>query len=196
MEGSVQPAEGAGTPAPKKPKTLIYVAVAVAAIIVVAVIAVVALGGGGTQSTNTYSPKAGDYIHYKMDMSGGGFTTTSWMNVTIKSVASDSMVVNTTITSLGLGEISNETTVPLNKTMVPTYDPNNPPEGTTVTKVGSESISTKWGNKVCDHYKFSAEGVTTDVWTAGGMFIKAQAGQSGTTVTVTIDDTNISAITG
>ncbi len=195
MEGSVQPVDGAGTPAPKKPKMLLYAVIAVVAVIVVAAIAVVALGGG-SNSISTYSPKAGDYIHYKMDMSAGGFATTTWMNITIKSVSSDSMVVNTTTSGFGLGEISSETTVPLNKTMMPTYDPSNPPEGTTVTKVGSETISTKWGNKLCDHYKFSVEGMTSDVWIAGGMLIKVQASQSGTTVTVIIDDTNISAITG
>jgi hypothetical protein len=117
--------------------------------------------------------------------------------MTVKSVTETTITLNVTATYPGMPPTYQESTIPKNETMGWNLDINNPPAGTSVVKVGTESISTKWGSRSADHYTITMSGGsgTVDLWIRSGIALKAQSTYMDQTVTVTLTDTNISQVT-
>jgi len=167
-----------------------------------AVVAVVAFAGVylGTDyfrpsaQALVWKPKAGDFMVW----TASGFDMT--MRIDVKTVTSDSQTIKTTITS-AFGSGTTETVVPLNNTVGSNYDIRNLEAGVTMTDRGTESISTKWGTRSTRHYTVvdnSSPGlsITTDMWIMDKILLKSVQSVSGSTITTTLTDTNISAVTG
>jgi hypothetical protein len=105
--------------------------------------------------------------------------------------------MNITMTYPGMPPMYQESTIPKNQTMGYGLDLDNPPSGTSVIKVGTESISTNWGSRSADHYTITVSGSlgTIEIWVRSGIALKAQSTVMDQTMTVTLTDTNISQIT-
>ena len=117
--------------------------------------------------------------------------------MTVKSVTETTITMNITVTYPGMPPVYQESTIPKNQTMGGSLDLNNPPSGTDVTKVGTETISTEWGSRSADHYTITVSGSsgTIEIWVRSGIALKAQSTVMDQTMTVTLTDTNISQIT-
>jgi hypothetical protein len=148
------------------------------------------LGGGGDGS---WIPKAGDFLEYSTSVGETQMTT----RMTVKSVTETTITMNITMTYPGMPPMYQESTMPKNQTMGYGLDIDNPPSGTSVVKVGTESISTKWGSRSTDHYAITVSGSsgTIDIWIRSGIALKAQSTVMDQTMIVTLTDTNISQIT-
>jgi hypothetical protein len=144
------------------------------------------LGGGGGGS---WIPKAGDFLEYT---TGLGVT-----RMTVKNVTETTITMNVSLTYGGSGPYYSESTIPRNLTMGWTYDLSNLPSNFNVTKVGTETLSTKWGSRSADHYTVTMSGSpgTIDMWIRSGIALKVQTTVLGQSMTVTLTDTNISQIT-
>ncbi len=199
-------------PTPEKPKAPMktWMIIAVVAVVAVVLIAAVVLGTGmlnssddgddgnddGNDGATIYEQKAGDYMEWTA--SGGGFSMT--MRIEIKAVTADTVTINTTISS-SFGSSSIEQTEARNGTMGSSYDLTDLPDGVTYTDEGTQSISTKWGSISAHHYTVVDEEtpgltITTDFWVKDGILLKSVQVATGITTTMTLTDTNITAITG
>lgn len=127
--------------------------------------------------------------------SAGEIQMTSRM--TVKSVTETTITMNITMTYPGMPPVYQESTIPKNQTIGGSLDLDNPPSGTSVVKVGTETISTKWGSRSADHYTITVSGSsgTIEMWIRSGIALKAQSTIMGQSMTVTLTDTNISQIT-
>ncbi len=163
----------------------------VGAIILTAVFLSGCLGGGGA----SWVPKVGDFVEYTT-VSGEFNQTMRW---TIKEITDTEMTINTSMSMGGSPPYYFEITIPKNQTFGWNLDPENPPSGLTVTKVGTENVDTKWGSRSCEHYTFSYTTTTFtqtgDMWIRGGIFVKVTGAVSEQTFVMTLTDTNISQIT-
>ena len=177
-------------------KRRILIVAAIAAVALVA-FAGVYLGTGyfrpSTQAL-VWKPKAGDFMVW----TASGFDMT--MRIEVKTVTADSQTIKTTITS-AFGSGTTETVVPLNNTVGSNYDLRNLEAGVTMTDRGTESISTKWGTRSTRHYTVvdnSSPGlsITTDLWIMDKILLKSVQSVSGSTITMSLSDTNVSAVTG
>ena len=177
-------------------KRRILIVAAIAAVALVA-FAGVYLGTGyfrpSTQAL-VWKPKAGDFMVW----TATGFDMT--MRIEVKTVTADSQTIKTTITS-AFGSGTTETVVPLNNTLGSNYDLGNLEAGVAMTDRGTESISTKWGTRSTRHYTVvdnSSPGlsITTDLWIMDKILLKSVQSVSGSTITMVLSDTNVSAVTG
>ena len=171
----------------KKGKILTFFAVT----ILTAVLLSGCLGGGG----GTWIPKTGDFLEYSSSMM-------DIMNITvrmeIKAVTDTTMTINITSTVSGMPPTYQEQTVAKGSLFGQSYDINNPPAGTNVTKVGTEQVSTKWGSRSADHYVVTQQGITatTDIWMRSGIILKVNLSSESLSMTILrLTDTNISLIT-
>ena len=180
----------------KSSKRKILIIAAVAAVALVA-FAGVYLGTGyfrpSTQAL-VWKPKAGDFMVW----TATGFDMT--MRIEVKTVTADSQTIKTTITS-AFGSGTTETVVPLNNTVGSNYDLRNLEAGVTMMDRGTESISTKWGMRSTRHSTVvdnSSPGlsITTDLWIMDKILLKSVQSVSGGTITMSLSDTNISAVIG
>jgi preprotein translocase subunit SecG len=182
----------------------IILAVILAAVIVVVVVAVLLLNGGGSGNNNSngtgsttlnWTPSAGDYLEY---------TSTGFMDVTTRQTIISETATTYTInqSTTVLGQASYQiSTVNKSSAFSGQYDPQSPPSGWTSDHAGTETISTKWGQKACDKWTMAgtSEGTSGSVtmWLRGGVLMKEIVTAGGSTLlTMTLSDTNVSAITG
>jgi hypothetical protein len=208
MEQS-QPTEApAVPPTPEKPKTPMktWMIIAVVAVVAIVLIAAVVLGTGmlnsddgddgndGNEAT-TWVPKAGDFVEYSIADSQNPMT----IRMEIKAVTATTETINVTMTSQ-YGSYSNEQTVSINKSLGGGYDINDLPADVTMTDHGKQTISTKWGSISTDHYTIvdnsESETITSEIWEKNGIALKVVQDAYGSTMTMTLTDTNVSAITG
>jgi hypothetical protein len=117
--------------------------------------------------------------------------------MTVKSVTETTITMNVSLTYGGGVPYYSESTIPRNLTMGWTYDLSNLPSNFNVTKVGTETITTKWGSRSVDHYTITISGSTgtIDMWIRSGIAMKIQTTIMNQSMTVTLTDTNISQIT-
>ncbi len=148
------------------------------------------LGGGGS----AWVPEIGDFVEYMIAYDGAeGGTTTS----TIIEVTDTTITVNRSRVS-GIGS--------------PTYDQysigreytfaeieidlSGQQTGTTLTKIGTESVDTKWGPIACERWQWGStifQG-SNDAWVRSGIVVKAVVASPVVTATWVLTDTNIPEI--
>lgn len=163
----------------------------VGAVILAAVLLAGCLGGGG----GTWIPKAGDFLEYTTGLGETQMTT----RMTVKSITETTITMNLSLAYGSNPPYYSESTIPRNQTMGWTYDLSNLPSNYDVTKVGTETLSTKWGSRSADHYTVtdtsSVTPMTIDIWIRSGIAMKIQTSYMAQTMTMTLSDTNISQIT-
>jgi len=180
---------------PKKSRRTTYI-ISLVIIVAVGALSAYMLMNQPNPTKGTWNPKVGDFVAYSA--SGGGFEMT--MRMEVKVVTATSMSVNTTIKSnMVSGSIVKD--VPLNNTIGSNYDLKKPQSGVTITLVGAESVSTKWGSLSATHYTVVDQTtpgltITTDAWVKDKVLLKLVQIATGTTTTMTLTDTNITMITG
>jgi hypothetical protein len=184
--------------------------VGVATGIIVAIIVVAAVGGAlayvyvynpGTSETQ-YSLQVGDYVEYDLDYVEDPQTPHSNVSLRLEvvEVTEFSMTINYTNNLEGyvysqLGE------VPINQTLLLTYDLSDVPSGYDVTSLGRESIATEWGTLSTDHlrveYQQQGKPMVYDLWMKRGVPIKVKITYNNIPQsTWMIIDTNLDFITG
>lgn len=201
-----QPQPQPPPPAPRggsnKSKMIIIIAVAVVAVVVVAVLALVLMGGlGGGGGGSSINWKVNDYVEYTWETTSGGDTIRMVMEEKVNSVSSTQMEMKITTTvfinnvAQGSPSISYET-MDKSSALGGNVDVNDPPVGTTIVKMASETVSTKWGGRLCDHYQVTELGDTAEFWIYKGVVMKMDITIGGTSATLVLSNTNLSAVTG
>jgi hypothetical protein len=166
----------------------------VGAVILAAVLFAGCLGGDGGNG-ETWIPTAGDFVEYETATGEIQITT----RIEIRDVTSTNMTMNTTTTMPGYPPFYSETTVPINQTFGFEIDINNPPEGWLVDSLGTDNISTNWGNKTANHYQVSLSDEygswSGDIYVFKGVLLKMVVVHAESTLTMTLVDTNLEEIT-
>ena len=182
---------------------IIIIAVAVVAVVVVAVLALVLMGGlgGGGGGGSTISWKVNDYVEYTYETTAGGSTIRVVMEEKVNSVSSTQIEMKITTTTyvdgvaLGAPSVTYQN-MDKSTALGGNVDVNNPPVGTTIVKMSSETVSTKWGGRLCDHYQVTEQGYTGEFWIYKGVVLKMDLNIGGAPATFVLSNTNLSAVTG
>jgi hypothetical protein len=187
---------------------IIIIAVAVVAVIVIAVLAVVLMGGLGGGGGSNVSWKMNDYVEYTYETTIQGSVLRIVMEERVNSVSSAELEMKMTTTTYldnvayGSPSVSYETMdkPSANELFIPilggAIDMNDPPMGTTIVKKASETVSTNWGGKLCDHYQISATGDSYEFWIYKGVVLKMDINYGGSPITLVLSNTNLSVVTG
>ena len=125
----------------------------------------------GCLAGGAWDPKVGDFLEYSIS-DGVNQGTERW---SVTSVTATNFTLNITTTVPGQPPNYWEVTMLKNQTLG--YDLNHPLSGDTVTKIGTETISTKWGERSVDHYRIAYEEPlgnphTYDLWARDGVLMK------------------------
>ncbi|OPX65791.1 MAG: hypothetical protein A4E30_00213 [Methanomassiliicoccales archaeon PtaB.Bin215] len=183
--------------------------VGVATAIIVAVIVVVAVGGvlayvylyDPGSSETPYSLQVGDYVEYDLDYVEDPQTPHSNISLRLEvvEISEFTMTINYTNNLEGyvysqLGE------VPINQTLLLTYDLSDAPPGYDVTSLGRENVATEWGTLSTDHlrveYQHQGKPMVYDLWMKKGVPIKVKVTYNDIPQsTWMIIDTNLEFIT-
>jgi hypothetical protein len=159
----------------------------------VAIVVVILVIGGamivlqGTGGNKTYSLKVGDFLNYEISYNN----TPETHNVTFEILGLNETHVFWKLTDTNGIDVhvdySNST-----KNQTPfAFDMNNFPSGH-MTKVGNETIITKWGARSTEHYTNATLGI--DVWMRNGVMAKYQVVGVTYTLTEIPTDTNMTQL--
>lgn len=180
----------------KSNQKMILIAAIVAVIVIVALVAVLLLnnggGGGGGDTTLNWDPSVGDYLEYTVS----GFMAMT-MRQTVISETATTYTINQTATVMGQTSYQ-ELIVDKATAFSGTYDPQAPPAGWTVNHIGTQSLSTNWGQKACDKWTMTGtsegQSFTVAIWLKGGVMMKSEVVVPDFTMTMILTGTNVSAI--
>lgn len=194
--------EGSPPIAPKKGMSkMLIVGIVVAIIAIVAIAGAIALmnnngspgsNNNGSSTSLNWTPKVGDYIEY----TSTGLADMT-MRKTIVSETATTYTINVTTTMMGMTN-SQQTTVNKTAAFTGDYNPQSPPSGWASKHMGTDTLSTNWGSKVCD--KWTATGSsdgqsgTVTMWIKGGVLMKEEVVTGSGTMTLTLTGTNVSAL--
>jgi hypothetical protein len=171
-------------------RPIIALTIIVAIILIAATTTAINPRGG----VETWIPQVGDFVEWATT-NGEHILTYRW---TVVHVSDTTMRVNTSVTVVGDGTSYLGMTFPKNQTFGMNFNPDHPPPGYTITKVGTENLTTKWGPRSCDHYHvtISAQNSTSteDWWIMNGVILESTEKSQGRTYMETLTDTNISMI--
>ncbi|MCX6651946.1 MAG: hypothetical protein NT137_01115 [Methanomassiliicoccales archaeon] len=160
--------------------------------------------GGGT------GLQVGQFTNYTLSATiqntTGTYEGTGFMKMLVKSVNSTNVTYNisTSMTMSGYTNSYSYDSVANLTTGFGGIDVNNPGPGMTLTPNGTESLSTPWGNKLCQKYDYSASSWTGNYWIYNNVLMKmsmVSVYSSGgftytSTITYTLADTNLTSVTG
>jgi len=179
---------------------IIIIAVAVVAVVVVAVLALVLMGGlgGGGSSINW---KVNDYVEYTYETTIGGNAYRIVMEEKVNSLSSTQIEMKITTTTYLNGVAQGAPSVTYQtmdkaSALGGDVNVNDPPVGVTIVKMSSETVSTKWGGRLCDHYQVTEQGYTGEFWIYKGVVLKMDLNIGGAPATFVLSNTNLSAVTG
>ncbi len=178
--------------------------------IIVAIIVVVAVGGvlsyvylyNPGSSETPYPLQVGDYVEYDLDYVENPQTPhgNRTLRMEVVEITEYAMTINYTNNLEGyvysqLGE------VPIDQTLLLTYDLNDAPPGYDVTSLGRENVATEWGTLSTDHirveYLHQGMPMVYDLWLKKGVPIKVKITYNDVPQsTWMIIDTNLEFITG
>jgi hypothetical protein len=178
--------------APPKRRSKKLVIVAVLTVIIVAVIIAAALLLV-PQGHGLWEPKAGDYIEYTYF---GDVTGT--MRITVDSVGWTTMDVTTSYNMTGMTPWDEHHTYSKNTDLGVGTDLNNPSEGYSLTRQGTATITTPYGDRPANHYSgtITEQGVTMSVemWEWQGIMLEMDISYSGISSTIDLTSTNVDVI--
>lgn len=181
----------ASTPKPKSRSIWIVVAVVVIVIVVIAVVLLVGLNHEGSSS----SIENGDYMTYDVNVVSGSQFATGTLRIDISNVMPNNLTVTYTITtsirSSSFSQVMNYTGGDWATASV--GDSGGSSDGSPITLVGHQTISTVYGNKAVDHYTTTYSGYTYDYWagTNGCPYKLLFIYSNGMTMECTLSSTNI-----